>query len=201
VLAGEAGEAGSRAGSTPAGQEISQRIGSEVLLYTEGDTAMDFRLSFPPRDDLGCDIQEYITRTATTVRLSQGTLLIFKAEDDEFFCHEAAFRASSLPNNPQGHRFCFVFRWLTVSSWFATGPSFAYQGPHNPALPLSQASALDLPGYAASTSTALSTAGADAGTPSPTPSEISYDALLAADAAEVEPATPPEGSGATGPSS
>ena len=64
-------------------------------------------------------------------RLSKGTLLIFKAPDDEFFCHEAAFRASSLLNNPQGHRFCFVFRWLTVSSWFATGPSFAYQGPHN----------------------------------------------------------------------
>jgi|TARA_B110000046_G_scaffold174979_1_gene199275 hypothetical protein len=129
VLAGAAGEAG----STHAGQENSQRFGSEVLLYTEGDTAMDFRLSFPPCDDLGCDIEEYITRTATTVRLSQGTLLIFKAADDEFFCHEAAFRASSLPNNPQGHRSCFVFRWLTVSSSFATAPSFAYQGPHNTA--------------------------------------------------------------------
>lgn len=126
MLEGTAGDAG----STHAGQENSQRIGSEVLLYTEGDTAMDFRLSFPPCEDLGCDIADYITRTALTVRLSKGTLLIFKAPDDEFFCHEAAFRASSLPNNPQGHRFCFVFRWLTVSSWFATRPSFAYQGPH-----------------------------------------------------------------------
>jgi hypothetical protein len=102
-----------------------------VLLYTEGDTAMDFRFSFPGCDDLGSDIHDYITRTALTVRLSKGMLLIFKAPDDEFFCHEAAFHASSLLNNPQGHRFCFVFRWLTVSSWFATGPSFAYQGPHN----------------------------------------------------------------------
>ena len=129
MLVGEEGQAG----STHAAQENSQRIGSEVLLYTEGDTAMDFRFSFPGCDDLGCDIHDYITRTALTVRLSKGTLLIFKAPDDEFFCHEAAFRASSLLNNPQGHRFCFVFRWLTVSSCFATGPSFAYQGPHNTA--------------------------------------------------------------------
>ena len=56
------------AGSTHAGQENSQRVGSEVLLYTEGDTAMDFLLSFPPSDDLGCDIDAYITRTATTAR-------------------------------------------------------------------------------------------------------------------------------------
>ena len=52
MLVGEEGQAG----STHAAQENSQRIGSEVLLYTEGDTAMDFRFSFPGCDDLGCDI-------------------------------------------------------------------------------------------------------------------------------------------------
>ena len=80
MLAGEEGQAG----STHAAQENSQRIGSEVLLYTEGDTAMDFRFSFPGCDDLGCDIHDYITRTALTVRLSKGTLLIFNGRANVF---------------------------------------------------------------------------------------------------------------------
>jgi hypothetical protein len=119
-------------GSTHAGQENSQRFGSEVLLYTEGNTAMELALSFPHAHALGSDIKAYITRTALTVRLGKGTLFIFKACDDEFFCHEAAFRPSDLHNNAAGHRLCFVFRWLTVSKVFATGPSFAYKRPPTP---------------------------------------------------------------------
>lgn len=132
MLAGAAGEPGSRAGSAPAGQEISQRIGSEVLLYTEGNTAMDFALSFPPLNDQGCDIRDYITTQAFTISVGKGTLVIFKACDDEFFCHQAQFVRSSLHNNPSGHRLCFVFRWLTVASLFHTAPTCAYKGPYKP---------------------------------------------------------------------
>ena len=121
------------AGSAHAGQENSQRIGSEVLLYTEGNTPMDFALSFPPLDDQGCDICNYTTRQAFTISVGKGTLVIFKACDDEFFCHEAEFLRSSLHNNPSGHRLCFVFRWLTVAKLFHTrAPTCAYKGPYNP---------------------------------------------------------------------
>ena len=116
-------------GSTSAGQENSQRIGSEVLLYTEGNTPMDFALSFPPLDDQGCDIANYITRQAFTICVGKGTLVIFKACDDEFFCHEAHFSRSSVRDNPSGHRLCFVFRWLTVAKLFHTAPTCAYKAP------------------------------------------------------------------------
>ena len=128
-LAGEEEEGG----STHAGQENSQRIGSEVLLYTEGSVAMDCALSFPPSDDLGCDIHRYVTRAALTIRLGKGTLFILKACDDEFLCHEAAFPQATVHNKPQGHRLCFVFRWLTVSKVFRADSSCAYKGPHTPA--------------------------------------------------------------------
>ena len=124
------GQAGPE-GSTHAGQENSQCIGSEVLLYSKGNTGMDFALNFPPLDDPGCDIHDYITRNVFTVRVGKGTLFIFKACDDEFFCHEAHFPPGIL-NNASGHRLCFVFRWLTVAKVFHTAPACAYKGPYTP---------------------------------------------------------------------
>ena len=74
--------------------ENSQRIGSEVLLYTEGPTPMDFILSFPCADRLGSGIDSYVTRSLFTVRLGRGTLMVFKDVDDQFFCHEACICAT-----------------------------------------------------------------------------------------------------------
>ena len=102
MLAGQQGPEG----STHAGQENSQRIGSEVLLYTEGSAPMDFALSFPESGMEGIDIDKYICMPALTMRLGKGTLLIFKAADDAFFCHEAAFRKSDTAGNPSGLRIC-----------------------------------------------------------------------------------------------
>ena len=123
MLAGQQGPEG----STHAGQENSQRIGSEVLLYTEGSTPMDFALSFPESGMEGIDIDKYICMPALTMRLGKGTLLIFKAADDAFFCHEAAFRKSDTAGNPSGLRMCFVFRWLTVSKVFHTAWPHKYK--------------------------------------------------------------------------
>ena len=122
-LAGQEGPEG----STHAGQENSQRIGSEVLLYTEGNTAMDVALSFPESGMEGTDIANYICRPELTMQLGKGTLLIFKAADDAFFCHEAAFRKSNISGNPSGLRMCFVYRWLTVGKVFRTASPHKYK--------------------------------------------------------------------------
>ena len=48
-----------------------------------------------------------------TIRLSHGTLFIFSPEDDVYFCHEAAF-----PQDADGYRHAFVFRWLSSARQF-----------------------------------------------------------------------------------
>lgn len=121
-------EGGEAAGSTHANMENSQRLGSEVLLYTEGPTPMDFALSFPPKDDLGCGRQEYVRRACFTVRLGRGTLMVFKDCDDQFFCHEAEFSAHVLRQaDASGCRLCFVFRWCTSVKNFRVAPDCSFK--------------------------------------------------------------------------
>ena len=88
---------------------------------------MDFALSFPERGMEGTDIANYIRRPELTIRLGRGTLLIFKAADDAFFCHEAAFRKSVTSGNPSGLRMCFVYRCLTVAKVFRTAWPHKYK--------------------------------------------------------------------------
>lgn len=115
-------------GSTHAGMENSQRLGSEVLLYTEGPTPMDFALSYPPRDNLGVGIKSYVKTPTFTARLGRGTLMVFKDLDDQFFCHEAAFNEQTLEAaDPAGHRLCFVFRWCTSVKDFRVPPECSFK--------------------------------------------------------------------------
>ena len=58
--------------STHAGMENSQTLGSEVLLYTEGNTPMDFALSFPPHHALDVGIRDYVKRSIFTGSRSDG---------------------------------------------------------------------------------------------------------------------------------
>jgi hypothetical protein len=124
----EGGEA-VEAGSTHASMENSQRMGSEVLLYTEGTDPMDFTLSFPPSDNLGTDIRNYVRSGVFTVSLGHGTLMVFKAIDDEFFCHEAAFDVPTWQHlrDPTGYRMCYVFRWCTSVKNFRVAPACSFK--------------------------------------------------------------------------
>ena len=116
------------AGSTSANMENSQRLGSEVLLYTEGPTPMDFALSFPPGRALDCPINDYVRRSVFTVKLGRGTLMIYKDCDDQFFCHEAAFDEATLgAAEASGHRLCFVFRWCTSVKNFRLPPVASFK--------------------------------------------------------------------------
>ena len=121
-------EGGSASGSTHAALENSQRIGSEVLLYTEGSTPMEFALSFPPLRDLHADIQDYLIRPAFTARLGSGTVMVFKDIDDQFFCHQVWFDRLVLETaGATGHRLSFAFRWLTSVKNFRVAPQCSYK--------------------------------------------------------------------------
>ena len=120
-------------GALPRGQsrrgrmEPSLRLGSEVLLYTEGSAPMDFTLSFPPANALGVDIKSYVKSAAFTARLGRGTLMIFKDIDDQFFCHEAEFSESVLESDPTGYRQCLAFRWCTSVKNFRLPPACSFK--------------------------------------------------------------------------
>ena len=118
---------GSAPGNPDAGMEPSMRVGSEVLLYTEGSAPMDFTLSFPPANALDTDIKSYVKRAAFTARLGRGTLMIFKDLDDQFFCHEAEFSETVRLSDPTGYRLCYVFRWCTSVKNFRCAPAHNFK--------------------------------------------------------------------------
>lgn len=98
-------------GSHHGGDANSQVVGSDVLIYTlEGSTAMQFVLSFPPPGNpLVGSIKAYEVHPSLCVPLSGGTLLVFKAIDDLFFCHESFFLSTA---DGTECRVALVFRWL-----------------------------------------------------------------------------------------
>ena len=108
------------AGTPMGGHENSQHVGSDVLIYTQGDTPMDFQLSFPQPGNLDCATKEYVMKPAFAVSLSAGTLLIYKDIDDQLFCHEANFPIAV--KNTLGHRVAFVYRWCTSVKRFHAAP-------------------------------------------------------------------------------
>jgi hypothetical protein len=114
--------------NTAAGMENSQRIGSEVLVYTEGTAPMDFILSFPRADGLTDGISSYVKTSVFTVRLGRGTLMVFKDLDDQFFCHEAEFERHVLEAaDAAGYRMCFVFRWCVSVKHFRGPPECSFK--------------------------------------------------------------------------
>ena len=105
-------------GNHHGGDANSQMLGSNVLIWTEGDADMTFCLSFPPASNPEAPASDYVVHPTFCVPLGAGTLLIFSPVDDVFFCHEAW-----LSDDRGTHRLAFVFRWLSQSRKFyqATG--------------------------------------------------------------------------------
>ena len=108
--------------NSAAGMENSQMLGSEVLLYTEGNTPMDFALSFPPYHALHVGIRDYVKRSIFTTQLGPGMLMVFKDIDDQFFCHEASFNPLRQVLTAAGFRVCFAFRWCISAKRFRKPP-------------------------------------------------------------------------------
>ena len=97
----------------------SQLVGSNVLIYTEGDADMTFALSFFPAGQAHTNRKHYIVHPIFCTKLGSGTLLVFSPVDDLLFCHEAWFGDPASGT----HRIAFVFRWLTQARAYHQGSS------------------------------------------------------------------------------
>lgn len=104
---------GSQEGHSASSDTNSQVVGSDVLIWTIGNAPMVMKLSFANSDDLTQSRNEYVVHPAYSIPCAHGTLLVFPAIDDLFFCHEACFEPQVLDAfGNSGYRFAYVFRWL-----------------------------------------------------------------------------------------
>ena len=113
-------------GHSASGDQNSQIVGSDVLLWTDGNAEMYLKLSFPdPGKPTDQNRDGYIIHPSFCIPMAPGTLLIFKAIDDLLFCHEASFDAISLDfHGDDGYRFVYVFRWLQSVRIFSAEPPY-----------------------------------------------------------------------------
>ena len=113
-------------GHTVSADTNSQVVGSDVLLWAEGNAGMVITLSFPhPADRFG-KRDAYVVHPTFQFTSGRGTLFVFKWQDDLFFCHQADFdKAVSLAAGRAGYRFVFVFRLLQSVRMFKCGASSA----------------------------------------------------------------------------
>ena len=101
----------------------SQMVGSDVMIWTMGNTPMRLTLSFPNPNNRYGNRDTYIMHPKFMVPCSHGTLFVFAAVDDLFFCHEACFEQAILECfGNGGYRFAYVFRWLKSAREFYTNP-------------------------------------------------------------------------------
>ena len=104
----------------------SQMVGSNVLIYTEGDADMTFALSFFPAGQAHTNRNDYVIHPTFCTKLGSGTLLVFSPVDDLLFCHEAWFGDPASGT----HRIAFVFRWLTQARAYDQVSSKQVLSPH-----------------------------------------------------------------------
>ena len=111
--------------TSASGDQNSQVVGSDVLIWTDGNADMFLKLSFPDPANPSGNRDTYNIHPIFCIPMSSGTLLIFKAIDDLLFCHEAGFDDFSLKfYGALGYRFAYVFRWLQSARMFSVEPPY-----------------------------------------------------------------------------
>ena len=94
-----------------AGAENSQIMGSDVVVYTEGDKPQIMALRYPSRYNLTETRKCYEQLPCLQMECGKGTVSILSALDDFMMTHEVYFKFSD--NEPVNvHRFSFAMRWL-----------------------------------------------------------------------------------------
>jgi hypothetical protein len=98
-----------------------QTKGTDVLIFSMGNCDMQMGLSFPLDKADARDREIYVQPRQLRIPLRPGSLLVYSAFDDLFFCHEVAFPDAVPPNGvirakqASLYRVAFVFRWLNES--------------------------------------------------------------------------------------
>lgn len=112
------GQGLSGAGHSSGGAVNSQKVGSNVLVFTTGTAPMTFTLSFPPRDDVLAKRKEYIVRPAFQMRCGTGTLSVLDPVDDLILTHGASFEITNIDGSPAWWRVGWTYRWLQAEEDF-----------------------------------------------------------------------------------
>lgn len=87
--------------------------GSDVLIYTDGPLPMTMYFYYPPEGNRLGPREQYAWHLSMSVRMGQGSLLLYKAADDVNFYHGVDFEFDD--RDPGDYRFAFVYRWLGPS--------------------------------------------------------------------------------------
>jgi hypothetical protein len=87
--------------------------GSDVLIYTDGPLPMSMWFYYPPEGNRFGPREKYIAHRCMSIRMGQGSLLLYKAVDDVNFYHGVDFEWDD--RYPGDYRFAFVYRWLGPS--------------------------------------------------------------------------------------
>ena len=119
-------------GENPFAQnQYAQIKGTDVIIFTMGNTDMEMKLSFPETKADALDTPDYQQPSPLRIPLIPGTLLVYSPLDDLFFCHEVSFPPGQ-PSSPSAYRVAFVFRWLNESAERTYNLDPAFQGRHMP---------------------------------------------------------------------
>ena len=109
-------------GHASAGAVNSQRVGSNVLVFTTGTAPMVFTLAFAHADDILENREEYVVHPRYQMELCGGTLSILDPVDDLVFTHGAKFsgnfRISAVDGDRSWWRKGWTFRWLQAPEDF-----------------------------------------------------------------------------------
>ena len=105
-------------GHPSAGADNSQQIGSNVLVYTEGNVPQNFILRYPSRDNFTEKRALNKTIPIFQFRCGRGTISVLDPVDDLLMTHEACFDKDAA--NADGYRLGFTIRWLGSSKDFYT---------------------------------------------------------------------------------
>ena len=107
-------------GSPMGGEENSQLLQSDVIIYSMGNEEMIFKMSFPPRGhEHTATLKEHVTSDMFTLKLKAGSLLVYKFPDDLHYAHECHFEECMRHEmGIGGWRAAWVMRYLTVARQF-----------------------------------------------------------------------------------
>jgi hypothetical protein len=99
--------------STAKRAKRGQLQGSDFVIWTMGNAAMVWSVTFPEDRSKNCvrKTTEYVVHPTFQCEVGNGTLLVFPCFSDFFFAHGAVFSPACLEDNPRdGYRLSFVFR-------------------------------------------------------------------------------------------
>ena len=106
-----AGDCLSEMGHPSAGAENSQIVGSNVIVYSEGDTPQTFSLRFPSRHDFLQSRDKYELIPSFQFQCGKGTVSILDPLDDLLMTHDVCFHQTG-NKDCIGYRIGFCLRWL-----------------------------------------------------------------------------------------